>query len=91
MHSSSTHCKENPNHAQPKKKLRGLNPNFHIHVSVSDLLYTPLFISAGRKNVLVGHVTKTLSCIFYVLKGMANEKVGVPGRGRLLGIGLRQW
>jgi hypothetical protein len=34
------HCKENPIYVFPEKKLRGLSPNFHIHVSVSDL-YTP--------------------------------------------------
>jgi hypothetical protein len=30
-------CKENPIYFFPEKKLRGLSPNFHIHVSVSDL------------------------------------------------------
>ncbi len=25
----------------PEKELRGLSPNFHIHVSVSDFLYLP--------------------------------------------------
>ncbi len=34
------HCKENPIYVLPEKKLRGLSPNFHIHVSVSDL-YIP--------------------------------------------------
>jgi hypothetical protein len=31
---------ENSNQIFPKNKLRGLSPNFHIHVSVSDL-YIP--------------------------------------------------
>jgi hypothetical protein len=31
------HCKENPIHVLTEKKLRGLSPNFHILVSVSDL------------------------------------------------------
>ena len=35
----SINCKENPT-VRPEKKLRGLSPNFHIHVSVSDL-YVP--------------------------------------------------
>ncbi len=30
------HCKENPIYVPPEKKLCGLSPNFHIHVSVSD-------------------------------------------------------
>jgi hypothetical protein len=34
------HCNKNPIHVFPKKELRGLSPNFQIHVSVSDL-YIP--------------------------------------------------
>ncbi len=36
----STHCIEDPIYIFPEMKLRGLGPNFHIHVSVSDL-YIP--------------------------------------------------
>ncbi len=35
-----SHCNENPIYVFPEKKLSGLRPNFHIHVSVSDL-YIP--------------------------------------------------
>ncbi len=35
-----THCKENPIYVFIFWELRGLSPNFHIHVSVSDL-YIP--------------------------------------------------
>jgi hypothetical protein len=35
-----SHCKQDPIYVFPKMKLRGLVPNFHIHVSVSDL-YIP--------------------------------------------------
>jgi hypothetical protein len=35
-----THCKENPISVFLFWELRSLNPNFHIHVSVSDL-YIP--------------------------------------------------
>ncbi len=31
------HCKQDPIHVFPVMKLRGLLPNFHVHVSVSDL------------------------------------------------------
>jgi|LakMenEpi03Aug12_release.lakeMendotaPanAssembly.Ray.scaffolds.fasta_scaffold1588771_1 hypothetical protein len=31
------HCKEDPIYIFPEMKLRGLYPNFNIHVSVSDL------------------------------------------------------
>jgi hypothetical protein len=34
------HCKEISIYVFPEKELRGLSPNFHIHVSVSDL-YIP--------------------------------------------------
>jgi hypothetical protein len=34
------HCKEISIYVFPEKELRGLSPNFHIHVSVSDLLYS---------------------------------------------------
>ncbi len=34
------HCNKNPIYVFPKKDLRGLSPNFHIHVSVCDL-YIP--------------------------------------------------
>jgi hypothetical protein len=33
----SLHCKENPNYVFLFWELRGLSPNFHIHVPVSDL------------------------------------------------------
>jgi hypothetical protein len=32
-----SHCNENPIYVFPGKELRTLIPNFHIHVSVSDL------------------------------------------------------
>ncbi len=31
------HCNENSNYVFPENELRGLSPNFHIHVSVGDL------------------------------------------------------
>jgi hypothetical protein len=31
------HCEKNPISVLPEKTLRGLNPNFHIQVSVTDL------------------------------------------------------
>ncbi len=31
------HSNENPIYVFPEKELRGLSPNFHIHVSVIDL------------------------------------------------------
>ncbi len=38
--SHTLHCKQDPIYVFPEMKLRGLFPNFHIHVSVSDF-YTP--------------------------------------------------
>jgi hypothetical protein len=37
VQSSSLHCKENPIYVFLSWELRGLSPNFNIHVSVSDL------------------------------------------------------
>jgi hypothetical protein len=51
-----THCNENPIYVSLFWELRGLSPNFNIHLSVSDL-YSPrigLNISSnriGRPNV----------------------------------------
>ncbi len=35
-----SHCKEIWIYVFPEKELRCLNPNFHIHVSVSDSIYS---------------------------------------------------
>jgi hypothetical protein len=47
------HCKENPIYVLPEKKLR-VSPNFHIHVSVSDLyiprIGPPLFLKQNRQT-----------------------------------------
>jgi hypothetical protein len=47
-------CKENPIYVLPEKKLRGLSPNFHIHVSVSDLyiptIDPPIFLLQTRQT-----------------------------------------
>ncbi len=34
---TSLHCNENPIYVFPEKELRGLSPNFHIRVSMSNL------------------------------------------------------
>ncbi len=36
-HKDNLHCNENPIYVFLFWELRGLSPNFHIHVSVSDL------------------------------------------------------
>ncbi len=46
-------CNENPIYLFPEKEMRGLSPNFHIHVSVSDL-YIPrigphIFLQQNRQ------------------------------------------
>jgi hypothetical protein len=47
-------CKENLIYVLLGQKLRGLNPNFHIHVSVSDLqipmIGPPIFLQQNRQN-----------------------------------------
>jgi hypothetical protein len=48
------HCNENPIFVFPEKELRSLSPNFHIHVSVSNL-YIPrisshIFLQQNRQT-----------------------------------------
>ncbi len=48
------HCNENPIYVSPEKELCGLCPNFHIHVSVSNL-YIPrigpnIFLQQNRQT-----------------------------------------
>jgi hypothetical protein len=60
---SGLHCNENPIYLFPEKELCGLSPNFHIHVSVSNL-YIPrisphIFLQQNRQidggNIKVAH------------------------------------
>jgi hypothetical protein len=60
---SVTHCKEISTYVFPEKELRGLSPNFHIHVSASDLYFPsfgpPIFHQQNRQtdqgNLSVAH------------------------------------
>ncbi len=49
-----SHCKEISIYVFPEKELRGLSPNFHIHVSVSDLyiptIGPPIFLKKNRQT-----------------------------------------
>jgi hypothetical protein len=57
------HSKENPIYVLPGQKLHGLNPKFHIDVSVSDLyipmIGPPIFLQQNRQtdrgNILIPH------------------------------------
>jgi hypothetical protein len=57
------HCNENPISVLSEKELRGLSPNFHMYVSVSDL-YIPtigphIFLQQNRQtdhgNIYIAH------------------------------------
>jgi hypothetical protein len=55
MHSTTlTHCKEDPISVFPEMKLRGLSPNFHRHVSLSDLYIStigpPIYLQQNRQT-----------------------------------------
>jgi hypothetical protein len=57
------HCKENPVYVFIFLELRGLSPNFYIHVSVSDL-YIPRIsphISCSRKGRSIVGIYKSLT------------------------------
>ncbi len=58
----SEHCKEISIYVFPEKELRGLCPNFYIHVSVSDYIQTngpPIFlqlnIQTNHGNIEIAH------------------------------------
>ncbi len=57
------HCNENPICVFPEKEVRGLSPNFHIHMSVSGLyIYAArrqLYEYHGRKNHVKGFLKKS--------------------------------
>jgi hypothetical protein len=49
------HCNKNPIYVLPEQELRGLRPNFHIHVSMNDL-YIPrigphIFLQTDPGNI----------------------------------------
>ncbi len=50
----AVHCKEMWIYVFPEKELRGLSPNFYIHVSVSDLYIPtfgpPIFLQQNRQT-----------------------------------------
>jgi hypothetical protein len=54
LFSDSLHCKENPIYVLFEKKLRGLSPSFHIHVSVSNsyipTIGLPIFLQKNRQT-----------------------------------------
>jgi hypothetical protein len=52
IHRSCTHCNGNSVYIFLSWELRGLSPNFHIHVSVSDLYISRIgpHISSSRKG-----------------------------------------
>ncbi len=66
------HCNENPIYGIPKRDLRGLSPNFHIHVSVSKL-YIPrigphIFLQQNRQtdrgSIEIAHRIMTVEISF---------------------------
>jgi hypothetical protein len=57
---SDMHCKENPIYVFLFWELRGLSPNFHIQVSVSDLYISCSRI--GRSIVEIYNRSQTYEC-----------------------------
>ncbi len=45
------HCTENSKQIFPERKLRGLVPNFYIHISVSDLYFTTIGLQTQDRKI----------------------------------------
>ncbi len=91
------HCNENLIYVFAEKKMRGLSPNFHIHVSVSDL-YIPrigphvfpqnnINRSRGRAFPFLGiFVLNFPYCVFVVRMKPLQYKIFVTSRQPSFGI-----
>ncbi len=59
------HCKDDPIDVFPDMKMRGIVPNFHIHVYVSDLciptIGPPIFLQTNRQTDPENTVYKSLT------------------------------
>jgi hypothetical protein len=74
-----SYCYENPIYVFPEKELRGLNLNFHIHVSASKIPFLRIFISnffgivscsAESKSKKVHFTSKIdFKTVFFFFKG----------------------
>ncbi len=66
------HCKEDPIYLFPEMKIRGLIPNFHIHVSVNDLFIPrigpPIFLQQNRQIPIRG-ICKSITDIWILELG----------------------
>jgi hypothetical protein len=63
VHVLFVHCKEVSINVFPEKELRGLSPNFHIHVSVSNLCISTIcpHISCSRIGRSIVGIYKALT------------------------------
>ncbi len=52
LENDSAHCKENSIYAFPERNCNGLSPNFHIHVSSSDIptIGPPTFLQQNKQT-----------------------------------------
>ncbi len=53
------HCNENLLYVFPEKELRGLSPNFLVHVSVSDL-----YIPKIGVHIFLQHISRPIVVIY---------------------------
>ncbi len=54
------HCNGNSIYVFPEKELRGLNPNFHIHMSVSDSQDRSIYFLQQNRKLIIGYVYKSI-------------------------------
>jgi hypothetical protein len=66
------HCTENSKQIFPEMKLRGLFPNFYIHVSVSDL-YIPTIGQQTQYSKIGGRIVGIYKSLTDMNAGIGNE------------------
>jgi hypothetical protein len=68
----SIDCKQDPIYVLPELKLRGLVPNFHIHVPVSDLYISTQYSRSSKIGGLIVGIYKS-SQIQCMKVGIGND------------------
>jgi hypothetical protein len=86
------HCNESPIYVFPEMELRGLSPNFHIHVSVSDL-YIPTMSLPILLHMWTDpgnfweYLFRIFGCVFAVYRRFSSPRVRYSSPAPCRGVG----